>query len=45
MPIIDPHDADWYRLKTITRIIEYFVCTVVIIIQILIVYKKKQQIK
>ncbi|CAD8115650.1 unnamed protein product [Paramecium primaurelia] len=42
VPIIDPHDSDWYRLKQISRIIEYTTCTIVVIIQILIGYKKKK---
>ncbi|CAD8185542.1 unnamed protein product [Paramecium pentaurelia] len=44
VPIIDPHDSDWYRLKKISRIIEYSTCTIVLIIQILIGYKKKKSL-
>ncbi|CAK87166.1 unnamed protein product (macronuclear) [Paramecium tetraurelia] len=44
VPIIDPHDSDWYRLKKISRIIQYTTCTIVLIIQILIGYKKKKSL-
>ncbi|CAD8197507.1 unnamed protein product [Paramecium octaurelia] len=45
VPIIDPHDSDWYRLKQISRIIQYTTCTIVVILQILIGYKKKRSFK
>ncbi|CAK88709.1 unnamed protein product (macronuclear) [Paramecium tetraurelia] len=45
VPIIDPHDSDWYRLKQISRIIQYTTCTIVVIIQVLIGYKKKKSFK
>ncbi|CAD8107121.1 unnamed protein product [Paramecium sonneborni] len=44
VPIIDPHDSGWYRLKNISRIIEYSTCSIVVIIQILIGYKKKKNL-
>ncbi|CAD8100628.1 unnamed protein product [Paramecium sonneborni] len=44
VPIIDPHDATWYKLKQISRIMEYLTCTIVVIIQILIGYRKKKSL-